>query len=144
MVNIFTHFCNRILSYILVPIIIIVGIISYNRFIIERNYIVEYEGVCDPFLEECFIGHEDDEYENEYYYSYVHKYAYDLYKQCGKDITDCQSANMCLPEDKDCYIDYCDVDIDGYICENLQEELNIESNNNSESLKDDYKDNTNI
>ncbi|PIZ86732.1 hypothetical protein COX93_03360, partial [Candidatus Nomurabacteria bacterium CG_4_10_14_0_2_um_filter_30_12] len=94
---------------------------------------VSYEGVCDPTIEKCFIGCEDDECTKEYYYSEVQKYAPDLYAECGNDITDCESANICLPEDKECSVSYCDETIDGSICKI--------TTNNLDDLQDD---NTNI
>jgi len=141
---IFTHLGNRILSYVLVPVIIIIGTISYYRFIVNHDYIVEYEGVCDPYTEECFVGCEDEECTQEYYYSNMHKYASDLYTQCGKDITDCEAASMCLPNDQECSIIYCNENTKDNICEILTEESNVESDIPTESLQDNNIDDTKI
>ncbi len=86
---------------------LVAGIFSYNRFLIKNDYMVGYEGECDPSFESCFVGCEDDECTQEYYYTEVQKYAPDLYKECGKDITDCDAANICLPEDNNCSVTYC-------------------------------------
>lgn len=118
------------------------GIISYNCFIVNHDYIVEYEGVCDPITEKCFVGYEEgNNGEEEYYYSYVRKYAADLYAQCGKDITDCEAANVCLPEDRECLVVYCETGIDENICTTPAEESNKQNNNiikslNGKSLED--------
>jgi len=88
-----------------------------------NDYVVAYEGNCDPYTESCFIGCEDDECTEEYYYSMVQKYAPNVKAQCGVDITDCDAAYECLSEDGDqCEITYCDPVIDGEdSCEMLAE-----------------------
>lgn len=87
--------------------VIIVVFLSYDRFIVRHDYIVGYEGLCDPLVEKCFVG-VDDTNESEYYYTKMQKYEPDLFAQCGKDITDCSAANVCFPDDRDCSITYCD------------------------------------
>ena len=110
------NFRNYFFSIILITLIIVVGVISYYRFIVKHDYIVGYEGVCDPTTEKCFVG-VDDTSGKEYYYSKVQKYEPDLYKECGKDITDCKDASVCLPSDRKCSITYCDSKIDGSACD---------------------------
>lgn len=87
----------------------VIGVIfsSYNRFIIHHDYIVGYEGTCDPEIYKCFVGIDDSSGE-EYYYTKMKKYEPDLYLECGVDITDCENANMCLDYDRECTITYCD------------------------------------
>jgi hypothetical protein len=116
------NFHDHILSYSLALLVIIIGSISFYRFILSHDYMVSYEGACDPTLEKCFIGCEDDSCINEYYYSEMQKYAADLYMECGNDITDCESANICLPEDSGCSITYCDEE-DGSICKVITNKL---------------------
>jgi len=128
-------FCDNIFLLILLPLVIISGVFSYYRFMINHDYKVGYEGVCDPFLKECFIGCEDAQCTTVYYYTKVIKYAPDLFKECGKDITDCEDASVCLPNDRDCSIVYCDVKINGDACETLTEESNIQYNN-SDSVEE--------
>ena len=83
-------FRENILVYTLVPLIILLIGASYMRFIVTHDYMVAYEGECDPSLNTCFVGCIDNECTSEYYYTKVQKYAPDLYKQCGSDITDCE------------------------------------------------------
>jgi len=87
---------------------------------------VSYEGECDPKMELCFIGCENDECTKEYYYTMVQKYAPDVYAQCGEDITDCVEASVCLPSDRECSITYCDPKVDG---ENACEDISLEDFN---------------
>jgi hypothetical protein len=97
-----------------------------------HDYVVAYEGDCDPYTENCFVGCEDDECTENYYYSLVQKYAADVKAQCGTDITDCEDAYKCLPEDGDqCDVTYCNPAIDGNVCE-LLTEADIEFNEETE------------
>lgn len=117
------HFRNHLLLYTLIPVIIIIGITSYYRYVVSHNYTVAYEGKCDPSTENCFLGCKDDECTEEYYYTLVEKYAADLYEQCGPNITDCDAASICLPGEQACSVTYCDIEVDGESCEMLVEEL---------------------
>lgn len=110
------HFRDHFFFYSIILLVIIVSVISYYRFIIKDDYIVGYEGECDPAIESCFVGCEDDECIDEYYYSKVQKYAPDLFSECGPDITDCVEASVCLPTDQECSVIYCDPEIDGDAC----------------------------
>jgi len=120
----YTHFRNHIFFYILALSVFVVSIISFHRFIFEHDYMVGYEGVCDPNTDKCFVGCEDDECTKEYYYSEMVKYAPDLYKECGSDITDCEAASVCLPSDYKCSVIYCDTEADGDVCEMFTGETN--------------------
>lgn len=125
-----THFRDHIMFYILVPLIIIVSAVSFYRFIIKGNYVVSYQGSCDPTTEKCFVGCEDDACMKESYYTKVQKYAPDLSAECGKDITDCESANVCLSNDRNCSITYCDTETDNNICSTNSIKEDILQDNN--------------
>ncbi len=104
---------------------------SYNRFIIRHDYVVGYEGVCDPATKKCFVG-VDDTNGKEYYYSKMQKYEPDLYAECGANIVDCKEASVCLPNDRKCSITYCDEKIrdEDYICQTpIGEQLNKQDGN---------------
>jgi hypothetical protein len=83
---------------------------------ILKDYIVAYEGECDPQVHSCYAGCEDDACTQEYFYDVVEKRATDIYAQCGSDITDCEAANACLSEERGCSITYCDPAADGDSC----------------------------
>jgi len=127
--NINTHFREHFFFYIVVLLIVVISIISYYRFIINHDYVVGYEGVCDPATEKCFQGCEDDACTKVYYYSQMVKYAPDLYRECSKDITDCEAANTCLPEDKKCSVTYCNPAVSGESCATITKEPNTQNNN---------------
>lgn len=143
-----TSFRENIFFYILIIIITVIGTISYYRFMVNEDYLIRYEGVCDPTIHTCFVGCEDDECTTEYYYSDVVKYAPDLYAECGKNITDCEIANICLPKDKTCTITYCDTKTDN-TCDTIIEEPDTQDNNyilpnEKVTLPDNNTNNTNI
>jgi len=96
------------LLLVLVPFCIFVVVASYFRFMVAGDYIVEYEGTCDPVNEACFAGCMDDECTELHYHTMVRKYASDVLEQCGVDFSDCEEANTCLPSDRECAVTYCD------------------------------------
>lgn len=129
-------FRDYFFSASLIVLIIVLIFISYNRFIVKHDYLVGYEGACDPTTESCFIGCEDDACTEEYYYTEMQKYAPDLYAECGKDITDCEVASVCFPEDRECSVTYCDPEIDGDdVCTNV-EDFSVSDENEEEPLED--------
>lgn len=85
--------------------VVIVSVISFYRFIVKNDYLVYYEGACDPYTKLCFKSCDD---EGCTYYVKMQKYAPDIYAECGKDVTDCELANTCAPNDRQCSMTYCD------------------------------------
>ena len=102
------YFRNHFFPFFLILGIIFVVIFSYYRFMIKHDYVVGYQGSCDPATGKCFKSCDDDACKNPDYYTEMRKYEPDLYKECGEDITNCDAANMCLPSDHKCSITYCD------------------------------------
>ena len=125
--NIKQNFRNHFFFPIITTCILLVGVFSYHRFIINQDYMVGYEGVCDPVVNtsKCFEGCSDDACTEKYYYLKMVKYAPDLYKECGEDITDCESANSCLPSDRECSATYCNAEVEGDTC---AAEINTQNN----------------
>ncbi len=139
------NFRDHFLAIALVPAIVVIGIISYNKFIVNHDYIVSYEGVCDPSVQQCFIGCEDEECTEAYYYSKVQKYAQDLYAQCGKDITDCKVANECLLGDRKCSVTFCSPEIDGEsTCSSPSGETEAEESEEVSSENSELEENNDI
>ena len=130
MENIRKYFREHFFSSILLLLVVITASASFYRFLVINDYLVLYEGICDPFTKKCFVGCENDECTQEYYYMEVEKYAPDLLAQCGKDITDCEAAIVCLPTERHCSITYCEEEIENNICdktdENQEEKTNLE------------------
>jgi len=129
------RFKNNFFLFILMPIILIIGYISFNRFIINHDYMISYEGDCDPVIENCYIGCEDDECNEKYFYTKIFKYAPDLYEQCGNTIVGCDSANICFINDKNCSISYCDLEFESNLCES-EDGSSIIDANTEESLSE--------
>lgn len=112
---------GNLIFYTLFLLVTLLGVgASYYRFMVIHDYMVSYEGDCDPYTQNCFVGCEDDECLEEYYYSQVQKSASDVYRQCGEDITDCDEAYICLVDDNEkCSVTFCDVETEGDNCETL-------------------------
>lgn len=104
---------THILTYTLIPLLIIVAAVSYVRFMIADAYLVSYEGPCDPVSQSCFVGCDDDECTSEYYYSEVTREATAVAALCGTDVTECDAAFICSSSETACSITYCDPEIDG-------------------------------
>lgn len=148
-----SFFSEHWFKAILVAFIILFISASYMRFLVSHDYMVAYEGVCDEYTENCFIGCEDDECTTEYYYKKVQKYAPTLFVQCGPDITDCENANYCSEGEEKCAVTHCNTEIDSDECEGYTEadileqstdELNVEILESDEASNDDSLDNTTI
>lgn len=119
---------SKTLFWIFVVLVILSVSASYYRFMVLHDYLIAYEGECDPYSQVCFIGCENDECTSEYYYSQIEKYNPNIFEQCGEDITDCEKAYTCLPEDGDkCSITFCNPEVDGDACEELTEKDYIEA-----------------
>jgi hypothetical protein len=100
-------FRARPLLFVLLPLCVFVAVAGWYRFMVEADYIVEYEGACDPATESCFIGCEDDECLEPYYYAWIRKPATDVYAACGEDVLGCTEAETCAPSDEECSVTYC-------------------------------------
>jgi len=86
---------------------------------VVHDYMVAYEGKCDPSLHSCFAACKNDScVDVAYPYTKMQKNANNLYAECGKDITNCDNANICLPQDgKKCSITYCDPTVSKDTCD---------------------------
>lgn len=108
-------------SILLCVLIVLIGVCvgyAYFRFMVVQNYMVAYEGTCDPAIHTCFVECQNDECTDKRNFDKVQKYAVDLNAECGKDITDCAAANECLPQrDSVCSITYCDPETEAGGCE---------------------------
>ena len=118
------YFRGQIFPVFLILAVAASGIASYIRFVVDHDYLISYEGKCDPRVEVCFSGCKDDDCTETYTYSKVQKYGADLYTECGDDITNCRSANICLPTDRKCSVTYCDTKADGVTCAQVKAGVN--------------------
>ncbi len=112
------NFRNHFFFYIVAVIIFMTGAFSYYRFMINQDYIIGYEGVCDPAkdMNKCFKGCDNDDCTEVHYYSKMVKYAPDLYRECGDNIINCESASSCLSDDRYCSVAYCNSEVNGDTC----------------------------
>lgn len=129
------NFKKYFLLYTLVPLALLSVASSYYRFMVMEDYVVEYEGDCDPAENVCFIGCEDDTCLVKYHYSMITKNASHLVAQCGRDISSCEAAHVCLAEDgEECSISYCDPEEDGDTCETIENAPTLDNVNFIENI----------
>lgn len=112
-------FRNHILFWTIVPLLVLSTGAAYYRFMVTHDYMVSYEGACDPYTKSCFVGCDDEECSSEYYYTKIYRHARSIEAFCGTDITDCEAANNCQPGEQSCSVNYCDIEADGDTCETL-------------------------
>ena len=104
------HFKRYFFLYTLVLLVTLATAASYYRFIELQDYTVTYEVDCNPEERNCFIGCENDECTEQYYYKLVTRMSTDIEAICGQDITDCEAAAYCTEGERQCSLEYCDSD----------------------------------
>lgn len=113
-------FKKHFLKFTLVPLFILSILACYFRFVVHKDYLITFESDCDPYLEKCFVGCEDEECNEEYFYTLMTREATEVEDLCGVDITECDEVYSCpLNREVFCQVEYCS-DITGE-CENLSE-----------------------
>ena len=113
------NFKAHIFSLTLILLISIAVTASFYKYVILEDYIVSYEGECDPEIYNCFVDCVDDECTEEYYYTAIERHANEIYALCGDDITDCEAANYCPTNIAECSVTYCDPVTNGDACESI-------------------------
>lgn len=137
---------SNIFFYLILLLSVLAFSAGYVRFVILHDYMVGYEGECDPATAVCFIGCENDECTTNYFYTKMQKYEPRLFEQCGDDITDCEEANYCLSDnDEKCLTTYCNPEVDIDICEKFtktdfegsENSINNQNNEFNEQILDE-------
>lgn len=133
------NFSKHPLLYTLFPLCVLAIGFSFFRFMVAGNYMVSYEGECDPATHSCFTGCEDEGCTTVYYYSQVEKSASDVLAQCGPDITDCVEASVCLPSGMDCSVTYCSAESvsEGEACTQYHSTMVKEEGGDESKLEED-------
>lgn len=91
----------------------------FYRFHVQQDYLVSYEGDCDPVTQSCFVYCETEECSDPFYYSIIERNADRLSNICGDDVTACAEAYSCS-NDTSCSVYFCDIEIDGSdACESI-------------------------
>ena len=119
------HLKKYFLLYAITPLAILTISASYYRYMVLEDFIVSYEVDCNPQTSSCFIGCEDDECTEEYYYNLVTRRAPDINLLCGDDITDCKAAATCNTGETFCEVEYCDENIDMHECTQIETNTNL-------------------
>lgn len=102
------HFKTNYFFYIILIFLLLAIGASYYRFAVILDYRVLYEADCNPEINSCFVGCEDDLCEYYYYYNYVESNARVLSEVCGENASMCDTSILCDIEGSDCVITYCD------------------------------------
>jgi hypothetical protein len=99
---------KKLLIAVIILITCAVGY-GYWRFFVARQYTLQYEALCNPMIERCFVRScEEDAFGCEPgYYKIMQKLAHDVRRDCGEDVRRCAAAAACLPDEKNCAVQYC-------------------------------------
>lgn len=124
------HIKNHFFLYLIVSLTILSVASSYIRFVVQKDYLVSYEGECEPYSQSCFVYCEDEECSEPFYYSIIEREANEIFDLCGTDVTTCDEAYSCQDNVDICSITFCDPTVNIDECELLTSEdaLNEESN----------------
>lgn len=123
------HLKKHFFLYIILVLTVFAVAASFTRFLSQQDYLVSYEGDCDPYTESCYVCGPDDGCDEVFYYSVIERYASEIHALCGPDVTVCDDAYYCGESVEHCEIFFCDPIIDGEeYCDDLpagdyQEEL---------------------
>lgn len=101
------QFKKYILLYTLIPLLILTIASTYYRFAVIHDYVVSYEGECDPYKSSCFVGCEDEECTQKYFYTKIERHASDLVRLCGDNVVGCEFSDICSEGEFQCKIEYC-------------------------------------
>lgn len=116
------HLKQHILLYVLGPLLILTVGASYYRYMVSYDYLVRYEGDCDPYTEICFQYCEDESCNDPSYYTWITREASVIKANCVEnDVTLCEFAYTCEAGEENCTITHCDTASDTDECEFLEE-----------------------
>lgn len=110
---------ENFLFYALFALVLLTASASYFRYMVLHDYLVAYEGECDPATNHCYVGCDNEECSEEYYYAIVTREATEIERLCGIDISDCEAANSCTVAETDCSISFCDINTEADSCEDI-------------------------
>lgn len=113
------HIRRHYFFYIIIGLIFLSVTASFYRFMVSHDYLVRYEGECDPYSQTCYEYCEDEACSEPFYYSWITAHGNDIIANCEKDVTTCDFAYTCV-ESSECTVSYCDPAGDG--CEDLAEQ----------------------
>lgn len=117
------HFKKYFFSYAVLILLIFLLAASYTRFMVQNDYLVAYEGDCDPLTESCYLYCEDEDCSEPFYYTIIERHADEILTLCGTDVTLCDDAYYCDDSVEYCEIYYCNPVLDGEdACDSLSED----------------------
>ena len=99
---------NNFFSVTILVLLLLMTATGYYRFVLITDYTVSYQGDCDPLVASCFVGCEDDDCTETYYYAIIERPATEILNLCGEDITNCDAAYSCPKGLAACVVTFCD------------------------------------
>lgn len=97
--------------------------VTYYRYIVKRDYIIQAQAICDPYTEKCFVyvcdpetGEEctGDPVEDTSYYKLINRNAKNI-PLCDPNDENCD-ALVCPEGEADCSFTLCDSTEEGIVC----------------------------
>lgn len=117
------HIKRYILLYVTVILLMLLVGSAYLRFFVLNDYIIAYEGDCDPYTESCYLFCEDESCTEPFYYSIIERNAAEVQALCNtSDVTTCDDAYFCPDDGTFCSVEYCDQTESSDECEYLTED----------------------
>lgn len=74
---------------------------------VTGDYLVSYEVDCNPIQNNCYVGCDNEDCTEEYYYAYITRHNNAVEALCGTDITNCADAQSCSTNESKCSISFC-------------------------------------
>lgn len=107
---------TKILFAIFLLLMLFLGFFTYEKYFLNKEYLISAKIPCNPLEEVCFISHCDAEAnectgipeEDTVYYKKIEKPASD-YPFCNPNTESCLIEN-CDVNDSNCVMTFCDVD----------------------------------
>lgn len=116
-----TFISNHFFFIMLLVLLLAAVSASYARFLMSYEYLVRYEGPCDPYAQSCFRYCEDEACSEPFYYSTIERSAAVVRQLCGETVLGCTDAETCLAGEDECRVIYCEQATNGDACETLTE-----------------------
>lgn len=93
-------------------LIVISLLMSYNKFIIRKDFVVYNQIPCDPERESCFIERADEgSNEEDYYYKAFYRKAANI-PLCDPEKDPKCEAYICPKDEEGCAVELCDPETD--------------------------------
>lgn len=117
---------------------------SYNRYLVNHEYIVDTQVSCDPMTESCFVSLCDPEVdetctgdpaEDTTYYKLLHRNAKYI-SLCDPNKTVCETL-ICPPGEPECVVTLCNPDISEVECSDPETYMEMQQSQAEDDASED-------